>query len=105
MATSGYVPLYDRILVRRDEARETIGDTQLHVADEYKQDELQGTVLQVGCGRPRNDGTIAPLILKPGDRVLFNVHSGIKVPEYVGLGKSVVMMREEEVMAYKSAGL
>jgi chaperonin GroES len=95
----GYRPIYDRILVRRDEAAtKTAGG--LEIAEEHRKPPTEGTVVEVGAGRLHDNGTLTPLLVQAGDRVLFGVYAGTEIPEAAGMGKDMMIMREDEVMGF-----
>ncbi len=86
-------PLQDRLIVKRleEEEKTTSG---LYIPDTAKEKPQQGQVVAVGKGKVKDDGTIQPLDLKPGDTILFGKYSGqeIKVE-----GEDLLIMREDDV--------
>ena len=89
-------PLGDRIVVRREEAKEkTAGGILL--PDSAKDKPQRGTVLAVGAGKQLKDGSRRGLQVKVGDNVLFTAWAGdqFKTPEK----GDVLLMREEDVLA------
>jgi chaperonin GroES len=87
-------PLYDRIVVKRIEEKETkIGG--LFIPDSAKEKPQEGEVVAVGQGKRNEDGKLIPLDVKAGDRILFGKYSGsdIKVD-----GQEYMIMREDEVL-------
>lgn len=88
------VPLYDRVLIRRDEPSEiTAGGIVL--ALDQKEKPMEGTIVAVGNGRL--EGTqLVPLQVKAGSKVLFGKYAGVEVRVN---GEDVLMMREEEILA------
>ena len=88
-------PLHDRVLVRRVEAEEkTAGG--IIIPDTAKEKPQEGEVVAVGGGAKSEDGTVTPLDLKAGDKILFGKYSGTEVKVD---GDELVVMREEDVMA------
>jgi chaperonin GroES len=89
-----FVPLHDRVLVRRLEDQET---TQggIIIPDTAKDKPQEGEVMTVGKGKIKEDGNVIPLEVKPGDRVLFGKYSGTDIN--IG-GEEYLIMREEEVL-------
>ena len=57
---------------------------------------MQGKIVAVGKGKILEDGTVRPLDVKVGDRILFGKYSGTEVKID---GEDLVVMREEDVMA------
>lgn len=89
-------PLYDKLLVRRNPTPETIG--VVVVPDEAKEPQSVGEVIDAGEGRLNvKDGVVYPLVIQPGDHVMFGPYSGTKVPE---LGEDLVLLREDEVLLF-----
>ena len=71
-------PTLDHIIVKRDVLERTLA-SGIVIPDNFAEQADQGTVLAVGPGLPANDGTIIPLNVKPGDRILFSKLSGYNV--------------------------
>lgn len=87
-------PLQDRVLIKRIEGEErTAGG--LIIPDTAKEKPQQGEVLAVGKGKRQDDGKVAPLDVKVGDRILFGKYSGseIKID-----GIESLILREDEVL-------
>ena len=71
-------PLHDRVLVRRIEAEEkTAGG--IIIPDSAKEKPSEGEVVSVGSGARAENGTITPMDLKAGDKILFGKWSGTEV--------------------------
>ncbi len=87
-------PLHDRIVVKRIEEKETVLNGII-IPDSAKEKPQEGEVVAVGNGKRLDDGKIAPMELKAGDRILFGKYSGseIKVD-----GTEYMIMREDEVL-------
>ena len=88
-----FVPLHDRILVRRIEEQETTAGG-LILPDTAKDKPQEAEVLAVGKGKIKEDGTVLPLDVKAGDRVLFGKYAGTEITID---GELYLIMREEEV--------
>ena len=88
-------PLYDRIIVRRTEAERATA-SGIVIPDSAGEKPDQGEVLAVGNGRLLASGEVHPLIIKPGDRVLFGKYAGqaVKID-----GQDALVLREEDVIA------
>lgn len=87
-------PLYDRIVVKRSEDKETkVGG--LFIPDSAKEKPQEAVVVAVGKGKRLEDGTVVPLDVKVGDTILFGKYSGsdIKID-----GDEYMIMREDEVL-------
>ena len=71
-------PLHDRVLVRRIDAEEkTAGG--IIIPDSAKEKPQEGEVVAAGPGASNEQGQLAPIDVKPGDRVLFAKWSGTEV--------------------------
>lgn len=88
-----FVPLHDRILVRRVEEQETTAGG-LILPDTAKDKPQEAEVLAVGKGKIKEDGTVLPLDVKAGDHVLFGKYAGTEITMD---GELYLIMREEEV--------
>ncbi|MEL1251594.1 co-chaperone GroES [Aurantiacibacter gilvus] len=87
-------PLHDRVLVRRIEAEEkTAGG--IIIPDSAKEKPSEGEVVAVGNGSKAEDGTVTPLDVKAGDRVLFGKWSGTEVKLD---GEDLLIMKESDIM-------
>ncbi|TXF09903.1 co-chaperone GroES [Pelomicrobium methylotrophicum] len=87
-------PLHDRVIVKRlEEERKTASGIVIPDTAAEKPD--QGEVIAVGNGRLLENGTLRPLEVKVGDKVLFGKYSGqtVKVE-----GEELLVMREEDIM-------
>lgn len=88
-------PLHDRVIVKRlDQTKVTAGGLIIPDAAAEKPD--QGEVIAVGNGRIMENGSIRPLDVQVGERVLFGKYSGqtVKVD-----GQELLVMKEEDIMA------
>ena len=88
-------PLHDRILVERlDDAEQVRGG--IIIPDSAKEKPQQGKIIAAGKGKRLEDGTVAPLDVKAGDRILFAKYSGSEVQIE---GSEYLILREDEVLA------
>jgi chaperonin GroES len=86
-------PLHDRILVKRIEAEEkTPGG--IIIPDTAKEKPIEGEVLAVGPGARDETGTVQPLDVRVGDRLLFGKWSGTEV---LIDGEDRLIMKESDV--------
>ena len=88
-------PIRDRIVVRLLEA-ETVTKGGLVIPDSAAEKPNQGEVLEVGTGRIAEDGSIIPLVVKAGDRVMFSKNAGqtVKIDDH-----EFHLLREDEIVA------
>jgi len=87
-----FVPLYDKLLVRRSEEVTKVGS--LYVPEAAQDKPQEGTVLSCGTGRYEK-GNLVPLAVKEGDTILFGKYAGseIKID-----GEDFLILKEEEVL-------
>ncbi|MEL7730929.1 co-chaperone GroES [Citromicrobium bathyomarinum] len=87
-------PLHDRVLVRRIEAEEkTAGG--IIIPDSAQEKPSEGQIVAVGSGARSDDGTVTPLDVKEGDRVLFGKWGGTEVKID---GEDLLIMKESDIM-------
>ena len=87
-------PLHDRVVVKRIEADEkTAGG--IIIPDTAKEKPMEGEVIAAGPGARGEDGTLHPLDVKVGDRVLFGKWSGTEIKID---GEDLVVMKESDIM-------
>jgi chaperonin GroES len=91
-------PLQDRILVKRvDEEEKSKGG--IIIPDTAKEKPQEGKVVAVGNGKVREDGTVQPLDIKKGDRLLFSKYAGTEVNLD---GEEHLIIREDDVLGVLS---
>ena len=88
-------PLHDRVLVRRVEAEEkTAGG--IIIPDTAKEKPQEGEVVAAGSGtKSEKDGSVTPLDVKAGDRILFGKWSGTEVKLN---GEDLLIMKESDIL-------
>jgi len=88
-------PLHDRILAKRlQEEEKTAGG--LFIPDTAKEKPLEAQVIAVGSGKLLENGTVRPLEVKAGDKVLIGKYSGSEVKIN---GEEHIILREDDVLA------
>ena len=93
---AGIKPLGDRVLLKVLEAEsETKGGIVL--PDTAKEKPQEGKVVAVGKGKSCEDGTVKPLEVKVGDKVLFAKYSGTEVTTKEG--EEYLIVKEEDILA------
>ena len=91
-------PLHDRILVKRIEGEEkTKGG--IIIPDTAKEKPQEGKVVAVGGGKVNEDGTVRPIDVKNGDRILFAKYAGTDVKVD---GDDLIIIREDDVLGILS---
>jgi len=87
-------PLHDRVLVRRLEAAaKTAGG--IIIPETAKEKPQEGEIVSVGTGTRLEDGTIQPLDVKAGDKILFGKWSGTEVKLD---GEDLLIMKESDLL-------
>jgi len=89
-------PLYDKIVVKRAEARDQT-DSGIYLPGKEEAPQ-EGEVVAVSEGVPREDGSgkLRPLVIKKGNRVLFGKYSGTEISLE---GEDLLILREEDILA------
>ncbi|MFZ8864597.1 MAG: co-chaperone GroES [Rickettsiales bacterium] len=92
---SAVKPLYDRVLVKRTESEQkTAGGIIL--PDSAQEKPQEGEVVAVGKGTLKEDGTLVPLEIKAGDKILFAKWSGTEIKLN---GEELLIMKESDILA------
>ena len=87
-------PLHDRLIVERiEETEQKVGG--IIIPDTAKEKPQQGKVVAVGKGKLKDDGTVTPLDVATGDKVLFGKYSGQEIKLD---GIEYLIMREDEIL-------
>jgi chaperonin GroES len=86
-------PLQDRVVVRRTE-EETKSAGGIVLPGSATEKPSRGEVLAVGPGKKLDSGSVQPVDLKAGDKVLFGQYAGntVKID-----GEELLIMNESEV--------
>jgi chaperonin GroES len=89
-----FKPLHDRVLVRRvDQDEKSAGG--IIIPDTAQEKPMEGEILSAGTGVRGEDGSITPLDVKKGDRVLFGKWSGSEVKID---GEDLIIMKESDIL-------
>lgn len=88
-------PLHDRVIVR-PAAPEEVSKGGIIIPDTAKEKPMQGEVIAVGTGKVADNGTVAPMTVKVGDKVLYGKYSGTEISIE---GEDVLIMRENDIFA------
>jgi chaperonin GroES len=87
-------PLQDRVLIRRVE-QEAKTSGGIIIPDTVQEKPMQGEVVAAGPGARDEHGTLRPLDVKAGDRVLFGKWSGAEIKLD---GEDLLIMQESDIM-------
>jgi len=89
-------PLYDRVVVKPIEEKEEKTPSGIIIPDTAKEKPSEGEVIAVGEGRLLENGQIAPLKVKVGDKVVYSKYAG---NEFVVDGEDLIVLREDDILA------
>lgn len=85
--------LDDLILIKRDAEVEQIGSIIIPRGEHNMNED--GTVVAVGPGKVRKDGSRRPMDVKIGDRVRFNNHQALHTSI---MGENLITMHETDLL-------
>jgi chaperonin GroES len=91
-------PLHDRIVIKRIEGPEATPSGIL-IPDSAKEKPQEAEVIAAGTGKKLEDGTVQPLEVKAGDRILIGKYSGNEITVD---GAELIIVREDEVLGILS---
>jgi chaperonin GroES len=92
-------PLHDRVVIRRV-TQEEKSRGGIIIPDTAQEKPMEGEIVAVGPGARADDGTLQPLDVKAGDRVLFGKWSGTEVKLD---GEELLIMKESDIMGVITA--
>jgi chaperonin GroES len=92
-------PLYDRIVVKRIEDKETTRNG-IVIPDSAKEKPQEGEVIAVGRGKMLENGKVTALDVKVGDHILFGKYSGSDTRQN---NTEYIVMREDDVFGVLDA--
>ena len=87
-------PLHDRVLVRRVESDERSAGGII-IPDTAQEKPMEGEIIATGSGTRSENGSVTPLDVQSGDRVLFGKWSGTEVKVE---GEELLIMKESDIM-------
>ena len=87
-------PLHDRVVIRRVNQEEK-SRGGIIIPDTAQEKPMEGEIVGIGPGARGDDGTLQPLDVKIGDRVLFGKWSGTEVKID---GEELIIMKESDIM-------
>ncbi len=87
-------PLHDRVVVRRLESDTTTAGGII-IPDTAAEKPQEGEVIAIGSGARDDAGTVQPLDVKAGDKILFGKWSGTEVKID---GEELLIMKESDLL-------
>jgi chaperonin GroES len=87
-------PLHDRVIVKRNDA-ETKTASGIIIPDTAKEKPQEGEIVAAGSGIRRDDGSLLPLDVKKGDKILFGKYAGTEIKID---GEELLMMKEDDIL-------
>lgn len=87
-------PLHDRVLIKRIEEQETVKGGII-IPDTAKEKSQEGEVVAIGTGKTLENGSVTPLEVKQGDRILFGKYSGTEIKVEA---QDYLILREDEII-------
>jgi len=98
-AGMSFRPLHDRVLIRRV-GQEEKSRGGIIIPDTAQEKPMEGEIVAAGPGARGEDGTLQPLEVKTGDRVLFGKWSGTEIKLE---GEELIIMKESDIMGIITA--
>ncbi|BAF35083.1 chaperonin GroES [Candidatus Carsonella ruddii PV] len=95
-----FLPLYDKIIVKKIELENKIGSIFLPFNDNNL---IKGEIIEIGCGKLLQNGEIKKLIVKKKDIILFKDNYNIE--KYKSDNINYYFLKEEDVIAIIENGL
>ena len=93
-------PLHDRLIVKRLDEQEQRSAGGIIIPDTAKEKPQEGKVVAVGKGKKNDDGSVSPMDVKVGDKILFGKYAGSDVKIE---GEEHLILREEDVLGILEA--
>ena len=88
-------PLYNRVLAKRlEQESKTAGG--IYIPDTAKEKPLEGKVVSVGTGTRLKDGSVRPLPMQDGDKILFGKYAGTEIKLD---GEDFLILKEDDILA------
>lgn len=87
--------LNDRVLVKRSETQNRTS-SGIIIPETAKEKSFEGEVVAVGTGKILENGSVKPVSVKVGDKILFAKYSETEV-KY--LDENYLLLREDDILA------
>ena len=86
--------LGDRVMIKVDEPETTEGG--IHLPESAQEKPQRGEVVAVGEGRRLDDGTLVPLDVAEGDKVIFAKYGGTEITDE---GEEYIILDSDQIYA------
>jgi len=93
--TTKVKPLGNRVLVKRSKAQASKGGILL--PDSAQEKPKEGEVIDTGPGKRNSQGTVEPLNVKAGDRILFSSYAGTEVKS-ISEDEEYLILSEDDIL-------
>lgn len=87
----GIQPLGNRVAVKKD-AKEESSESGIYLGNDADAPDV-GTVVAIGTGKVLEDGSIQPMVIEVGDRVLISTGEEVNVD-----GETLVIIFEHDIV-------
>ncbi|NIP38015.1 MAG: co-chaperone GroES [Candidatus Dadabacteria bacterium] len=91
----GFRPLHDKVLAKRIGSEE-VTKGGIIIPETAQEKPQEGQVIAVGTGRILPDGTVVPLEVKKGDKILFSKYGGNELNIE---GEDYIILEENDILA------
>ncbi len=91
-------PVRDQVVVTKEKETEKVSPGGIVLTTITQSRNVEGTVVAVGSGRVTMSGTVVPLEVVAGDRVLFNPSQATEVQVD---GSTYLVLREDAVIVLR----
>jgi chaperonin GroES len=88
-------PLRDKVIVERKQ-QDTTTASGIVLPEMAKDKPQEGVVIAVGPGKPNDNGSITPISVKPGDKIIFSKYGPNEVKVE---GKEFLILDESDIWA------
>ena len=88
-------PLSDRVIIKQDEAEETTA-SGLILTSNSKEKPQRGVVIAVGEGKRADDGSLIPMPVAEGDKIVYGKYAGQEISVE---GQDYIILRSDDIIA------
>ena len=91
---SDLTPLFDGVIVERDEQKE-VSRGGILIPEDIRENASTGTVIAVGEGALNDKGEVLPMKVNVGDRVFFLKGAGVNIKQ---VSENQVLLKQTEIL-------